>query len=358
MSLKNNLVSLLNSVGNTEVLKNDAYSYKVLFSNNVLPDPSNARYFPARVISDHHAELFVKRRISKKQLIELYEGEGTVLIGHSCCINCIKRDSKVWREVNTNIESIIELSINIKMSETIQVPTIYPIDDNKFKILTGHRRFFAMIYAYGGEAPIEFKVYNHAPALKKTKQFQENACREDLSQYGKLVAFISALEELEALSDASKVSGQKKITVRDKVAILGISMGAFDNYNVLTRYNSVINAYKSGMSKPFSVVKKIVLNIEQEYKQRFDKNILTIRDKNAINSDIERTLKGEEKQQRPRAFNIKNVTSGQTIKTLLESNIMDSSVDVNWDEIDWEDNKQINGALNKVIEFIQAELSN
>ena len=130
--------------------------------------------FKTIIIDDEHADLFVKRLLTKRQLADIYKGEGHVLVGKSCFINCMKYDTPEWRNVNKNIDSITELANNIKVSDLIQVPTIFPLEDDNYQVLTGHRRFFALIYSKGNHAPSQFKVYDSQPLMQKIKQFQEN----------------------------------------------------------------------------------------------------------------------------------------------------------------------------------------
>ena len=168
----------------SELLKQDNFSYKTIFLNRIKPDPTNARYFPATVISNVHANQFVRRFINKNELIELYQAKDHVLVGKGGFINCAKRDSVEWQQIEKNIESILSLAENIQRSEVIQAPTIHPdIETEDYFVVTGHRRFFAMIYCDGADGVAQFKVYDRALLLKKTKQFQENASGEDLPQY-------------------------------------------------------------------------------------------------------------------------------------------------------------------------------
>ena len=141
ISLTQKLVSGLKDTKN--VICNDTFSYKVLFINYVKPDKTNFRYFPSIIIDDEHADLFIKRLLTKRQLIDTYKGEGHVLVGKSCFINCMKYDSPEWRKVNKNIDSITELANNIAVSDLIQAPTIFPLEDDTYQVLTGHRRYFA-----------------------------------------------------------------------------------------------------------------------------------------------------------------------------------------------------------------------
>jgi hypothetical protein len=88
--------------------------------------------------------------------------------------------------------------------------------------------------------------------------------------------------EIETLNVARLKIRLKKFTVKETAINLGISMGAYDNYNVLTRYSCILTAYESGLVAPFVKVKKFVLKVESEYKMVHDKSVLNINDKKNI----------------------------------------------------------------------------
>jgi hypothetical protein len=333
----------------------DAYSYKVLFLNRVVPDKTNFRYFPSIIIDDEHANLFIKRKLTKRQLVTIYNGEGHVLVGKSCFINCLKYDSAEWRKVNKNIDSITELASNILLSDLIQAPTLFPLENGDYQVLTGHRRFFALLYSRGNHAPTHFKVYNQAPLLQKIKQFQENTNREDLPQYGKLCAFNAAKMEIDALSQANKYLGRSPVSVRQTVAIMGISMGTYDNYNVLTRYPSVLDAYENGLSFSFLKTKKLVLNIEGIIKAEQDSPTLNVISRRKINERLGSLLAGENVTGPASCtYRFKKIKSSKTIEKLFASNIMSLNTGINWDEINWQDSKNVNEIMNKVIDYLES----
>ncbi|WDE09173.1 hypothetical protein SG34_030890 [Thalassomonas viridans] len=345
---------LISSLNNQEVFNAESFTYQSVFLSSVVPDLTNARFLPAIFIEDEHAKLFVSRKITKKQLVDMYHAEDHVLIGKSCMINCLKYNSPDWKKANKNIESIIELGNNISVSELIQTPTIYPVGDSKYQVLTGHRRFFALVYANGYGSASQFKVYEEKPLLAKVKQFQENASRDDLSQYGKLVAFLSATTEIDALNHAKIKAGLKKLTVKETATNLGISMGAYDNYNVLTRYTCVIDAYESGLSLPFIKTKKIVLEVEAQYKTQHGKSVLNVTDKKNISEEITNRLfnKKQPVASAP-SFKIKPFKSSQAIKTLLTKNIIELNTGVDWNDVDWEDHIAVSKALSTVVEYLE-----
>jgi hypothetical protein len=345
---------LLSFLNHNENLLTDSYSYQSIFLSSVLPDSTNARFIPAIFIDDNDAKLLVNRGITKLQLVRNYHGEDHILIGQSCIINCFKYGSIEWKKANQTIESIMELGNNISVSELIQAPTLYPVNDGKYKILTGHRRFFALVYANGYGSAAQFKLYDTKPMLSKVKQFQENASREDLPQYGKLLAFESAMLEISTLNTARLKSGLKKLTIKEIASTLGISMGAFDNYNVLTRYNCVVSAYESGLSVPFVKVKNVVLAVETEYKTQYDKTVLNVTDKKNISNEIQtRLLDKNPEKQATKSFKVKPIRSPNTIKALLTTKIIDLDIGIDWDNIDWEDHVEVSNTLSSVIDFLE-----
>jgi len=358
LKLEQHFLSKLNEIqkNDFETMYDEPFIYQSVFLSLIVPDVTNPRFLPIISIEDHDAKLFISRKITKNQLVKMYDAENHILLGKGCIINCLKYGSTDWKEANKSIESIIELGTNIGVSELIQVATIYPISSSEFQILTGHRRYFALIYANGYGSAAQFKIYKSKPLLTKVKQFQENASREDLPQYGKLAAFKDAILEIELLNDAKLKLGFKKLTVKKIATSLGISMGTYDNYYVLSRYISVMEAYKSGMSLSFIRAKKIVLDIESEYKKKNSKLVLNFTDRDNINSLIKSSLFSGRKPNKiidELKFKIEPISSSNTIKRLLTTNIMELDCGVDWDSIDWDDHRSVLDTMTTVIKYLE-----
>lgn len=346
------LVTALNN--KEKQMRAESFTYQSIFLSSVVPDTSNARFMPAIMIEDEHAKQFVTRKLSKRQLVKIYHAEDHVMVGKSCIVNCLKYGTVAWKKANQTIESVIELGNNISVSEMIQAPTVYPIENAKFQVLTGHRRFFALVYANGYGSAAQFKLYDSKPLLTKVKQFQENASREDLPQFGKLLAFVNAMGEMEALNTARIRVGLKKLTIKEVATNLGISMGAYDNYNVLTRYPCIIDAYESGLSYPFVKTKKIVLEVETEYKTSHSKKTLNVSDKKKINEQIEAKLSNSRVERTPSVtYKVKPIKSTNAVKKLLSEDITALDVGIDWQELDWNDHSAVSKALTQVIEYLE-----
>jgi len=339
------------------LLIDQPYDYTSIFISKILPDESNPRFFPSVIISDLHAYQLLTRKLSKGQLVALYDAKDKVAIGKSCLVNCFTQGTQEWKKANRSIESILDLARNIAVSEIIQVPTIYPEHNGTYRVLTGHRRFFAMVYANGINGAAYFKVYNEKPILPKTKQFQENASREDLPQYGKLQAFLDAMQEVETLSTSRIRLGKKQLTVRETANMLGISMGAYDNYNVLVRYPAVLDAYNNGNTLPFLKMKNIVLTTEANYKKKKGLALLSNVHKRAINAEIESLLQGDKpaKDAGVKPYKIGAIKSPQVLKQLLTANVTQLDTGVDWESLDWESASDVNQALSLVLSYLESQ---
>lgn len=344
---------LLSCINSQEDLHAESFKYQSIFLSSVFPDVTNPRFLPVIFIGDDDARLYNIRKLTKKQIVKQYKAEDHVLIGKSCIINCFDFESTDWQKANKGKASILELGNNISVSELIQAPTVYPIADAKFQILTGHRRFCALVYAKGYGSAAQFKIYDSKPLLTKIKQFQENASREELPQYGKLTAFLDAITEVETLNTARIKVGLKKLTVRGCAAHLGISKAAYDNYNVLTRYVCVRDAYETGLSHPFIKTKKVILEVEADYKARYGKSSLNTADKNKISSEIKsRLLNKTSKEAAVKVFKLKPSTPA-TFKTLLSANIMALDTGINWGSIDWKNHADVADTMSAVIDYLE-----
>lgn len=357
-SLEQQLTAELNRMDYSKILIEQPYEYKSIFLNRIQPDTKNARFFPAVIVPDQLAYQIATKKLSKTQLIERLDCRDKVVIGKSCIVNCFHSSSFEWKKANETIASIIELAANVSVSELIQVPTIYPTADNQYQILTGHRRFFAMIYANGIDGAAHFKVYHQKPSLPRTKQFQENASREDLPQYGKLQAFQEAMLELETLSEMRQRNEGKGLTVRETASLLGISMGAFDNYNVLTRYPAVTDAYQNGNSLPFIAMKKIVTTQEQRLRKKTGRAVLNIEDKREVNKQIQNTLnniKPPVTAEKKKRYRLGTVESPDLLKFILSENLLTIDCGVAWEQLDWQQPKAVNEAIEQVISFIKEQ---
>ena len=356
-SLEQQLTAELNRMDYSKILIEQPYEYKSIFLNRIHPDEKNARFFPAVVVPDQLAYQIATKKLSKAQLIERLDCRDKVVIGKSCIVNCFPNHSFEWKKANATIASITELAANVSVSELIQVPTIYPLDDVSYQLLTGHRRFFAMVYANGIDGAAHFKVYHQKPSLPRTKQFQENASREDLPQYGKLQAFQEAMLELETLSAMRQRTEGKGLTVRDTASLLGISMGAFDNYNVLSRYPAVLAAYQNGNSLPFLAMKKIVMSEEQRYRRKNELTILNVEDKRTINKKIQNILnniKTPVSPEKKKRYRLGTFDSAELMKVILSENLLAMDSGVDWGQLDWEHPKSVNEAIEQLIHYIKA----
>jgi hypothetical protein len=145
--------------------------------------------------------------------------------------------------------------------------------------------------------------------------------------------------------------GKGRLVVKEQANMLGISIGAFDNYSVLTRYPSVIRSFEEGLDYSFLRVKKLVLKIEKAYKEQYAK-VLNVIDKRKIDKKIYTALRGE-KYKKPTTSDfsckLNGISSPEGLRILLKENIFEMDAGIDWDALDWQDVDSVNKAISKVI---------
>ena len=337
-------------------LETESFIYQSISLSSITPDDIYARFFPVKFIEDEDARLFTARKITTSQLTTKYDAGGCVLIGQSCIVNCLEYGTSDWKKASRIIDSILEITNNISASEVTPVPTIYPIADSKFQILTGHKRFFALVYVEGYGSTAEFKLYNSKPMLTKVKHFREISRKEGYPQYKKLIVFISAMIEVDTLNNARLKAELEKHTIVETATVLGLSVTDYESYNALIRYPCVIDAYESGFRDSFAKTKKIVLETESDYMEKHDKSVLNLMDNRFINNEIKtKLLDKKQANETTRVFEIKPVVSSDAIKTLLSTNVLELDVGVDWKNMDWKDRVLVSESIAKVIDILESK---
>ena len=115
-----------------------------------------------------------------------------------------------------------------------------------------------------------------------------------------------------------------------------------------------MRTYDNGLQYPFLKTKKIVLQVEHDFKDEHEKTVLNIIDKRAIAQKIETLLSGEKLvSPEPSPLRINKIKSGNTIQQLLTSNLQSLDMGISWDIINWKDTKEVTEVMNKVIDFLE-----
>ena len=111
-------------------------------------------------------------------------------------------------------------------------------------------------------------------------------------------------------------------------------------------------------------MKKITLKIENDYKNKHDKQLLNVNDKKYINSEIANFLNDDpncevKKSPSPTFYKLEKIQSSKTLKQLLTVNIMELDTGINWETLDWDDPKVVNNTMKQIVTYLndsQSEL--
>jgi hypothetical protein len=114
--------------------------------------------------------------------------------------------------------------------------------------------------------------------------------------------------------------------------------------------------YEEGYKAPFVRTKKIILETETSYKQEYQIKNRSFDDKRKINSLLNDKLTNKPvAQEKVKLFKFSPINSTEGLKLLLMTDIRAKLDDINWDNVDWTDNKTVNVVLEKVVEFVNKQ---
>ena len=107
-------------------------------------------------------------------------------------INCLVPSKNIR---NSNDEDLKSLAENIKMTGLLQPLTVRELDDEKYEIVSGHRRFEALKMI--GETIVECNVVNNIDSNRDLirAQLSENIHRKDMTPFEYVKVFNSLKDE-------------------------------------------------------------------------------------------------------------------------------------------------------------------
>ncbi|MEM0910219.1 MAG: hypothetical protein AAGJ37_04550, partial [Pseudomonadota bacterium] len=171
-----------------------------------------------------------------------------------------------------------------------------------------------------------------------------------------------AMLEIEVLNTTKRKMGLKPLTVKEKASTLGISMGAFDNYNVLCRYPAVVESYENGNRASFIKVKKRVLELEKTLFESTGK--LNVTQKKTVNKALKDelihgiknplTLNTNRKEgKRAETYDFGAIKTTSVLKKLLQDDVTQINTGINWDALDWENIEDVNKQIKLLIKRLE-----
>ncbi|MCF6437904.1 ParB/Srx family N-terminal domain-containing protein [Pseudoalteromonas luteoviolacea] len=359
LNLEQALLALLSNNQDEDIINDEPFTYKTLLLNEVCPDLNSPYYIPVVKISDLDASLFVARRISKNQLITKYSAHDKVIVGKDCIIICMQNGTKKWQGALQSVRSIITLSDKIKLVAISQIPSVFPLEDGKYQIVTGQYRYLASVYVHGLEGISQFKVYQNKPLLNHAKQLSDHIFRDDISALDKLLAFKSAKDELDTVSLVLHQIGRASLSYQTMLKVMAIPNQVYDFYIKLFKYPCIFEAYQAGLKKPLESVYTIIVDYEMFVSAHFDIVIGSSSFRSKVEQLIAKKLDNIcHNFPNGSSIQIGQVTSAKVVKFLFSENVFSLDTGIDWSKLDWSDTVAVNEVTKSVMDFLENRVKN
>lgn len=167
--------------------------------------------------------------------------------------NTLSPDHHDFSKNQELIDNLIEFAEHLKNEPLRQQPGVYR-SHGKVYMAYGHRRFLALLIAYGPNFVFRFKVYPSKPKDLAKARFQENVQRVDVPLSDKLLDFKDA--QGEAVDILTKEN--ESISVRSVSNRLGISKSAYAVLDRALKKGFMEELVANGTIKEFNTLASVV----------------------------------------------------------------------------------------------------
>lgn len=326
----------------------------VLSIASISPDSENAREFP--VVKPSGEEMFISQEKNKNAAY--------VVLDKGIIENKTPEDHPLYGHIQKQVEEISLLAKQIKSSGggLYQSIEVYRVGGTDYRIVYGHRRFYAVVFLVGWDGTWNFKVHRNNPKFPKVRQFVENNSQSGLAFYEKLKAFKMAYEEITS-ADANLSSDQE-------MEALGIKRSSYYELRKWIQYPILIETCRIG----YDIVTRRSISeiftrnpdldegtLKLELATLFRANHRSIPEFLGIKLDAKNETQshGNNTQRnrirRNKFFKAPKIKSSYAIKKLLTSDVTQMDIEgIQWDTVDWEDREQVNECLDKTIKALES----
>lgn len=202
-----------------EPLFNSGAYFDLVLIDYVRPQEDNSRYLPIISNSGNKSDTseLTNCVVCEKGLIE----------------NRLDIENPRYDEIEREISKIRLLADSIKNNGLVQPITVWRGNTSNYPIISGHRRYYAIVYLYGRMAKFRVKIYPEKPKRVRILRHIENFSREDLAPSDTLRSWNEALDDLTVeLSELKNATERLDLVTK----ILGVSKSQYYRYEKLAPY--------------------------------------------------------------------------------------------------------------------------
>lgn len=258
--------------------------------------------------------------------------------------NCFDEDHPKYKENQDVIDSIIELSLNIKKVGLINPITVY-FDKGRYKIICGNTRYFAFLLAYGDIYTIKSRIYDERPSDFYAQFCSENNRQGTLSFSAKIEGFSHGYNEVVGKynkgADIYNALGLTKTTyyvykyIVEHQSFYEICLMSFiKKYSEAIELKSLVDKNEYGM----------LLNIFKENPGILLHDAISLlkSGKTIVEKQIEEPKK---KNQKYVSAKVKTKDTAGTIKKIINGDL----ANLDWEDLDWNNLEEVQKRLSENI---------
>lgn len=342
----------VSSVHTDPIFNSGAASDLVLLSH-MMPQSDNSRYLPVKLSVDEKASSIEKLTdcvVCEKGLFE----------------NRLDKNHPRYDDVENEIEEILDLANQLRHNDLIHAITVWRASMSSYPIISGHRRYYALRYLYGGRIKVKSKIYAKKPAHVNVLRHVENASRQNLKPSDTIRSFKLAMIDLEPLLNKASTKGE-----RTKIACEHLGKKS----SIFYRYDTISNTGELGLEildrKIFTSLRNFEKQIQgankaggvetvEGYLQyvidnnsgvEFDEYREKVKTKEEVSDKPKKKGRGKTYYTLPKV----KVGSGSAILRLLKEDVTALDCGVDWESLDVNNAEEMENAVRSVIETLVKE---
>lgn len=249
--------------------------------------------------------------------------------------NVLPEDHHDYKKNKELINNLIEFAEHLKNEPLRQQPGVYR-SNGKVYMAYGHRRFLALLIAYGPNFVYRFKVYPSKPKDLAKARFQENVQRVDVPLSDKLLDFKDAQgEAIDILTKQNESINNRVVSSR-----LGVNISAYSIFDRAIKKSFIAKMVEEGIIQEYRTLRNVI-HLETESEVRVKLGL-----KEAPKQE-RRATRGRPKKyvQFPR------ITNTKVIKEIINGRLSE----FDWKEEDFESYDTIAAKINECIERLSEQ---
>lgn len=302
----------------------------------IQPQADNPRYLPVKIPRDNNPET-------------LSALDDCVVCEKGILENRLSKDNPRFNIIDIEVEKIKELAESLRHNELIQPITVWRANMSNYPIVSGHRRYYAIRYLYGGTVKVKTKIYPSKPKNIGVLRHIENFSRRDLTAPDTLKSYMAAISELSTASDEEAFKRNKLSIVCTN---LGISKTHYYRLEKLADYSEQVFAiWESGLDVGLNVLSAEIKKAEQHGGEKSVSAYLDSLQKNKkFHIFLEPTKpKGRGRTKQFISLPKVKVENTGVVKRLLTEDMTKLDIGIDWDDVDFDDALKVEQVLKKVI---------